>query len=454
MNDSDHLTRIPPQAIEAEQSVLGAVLLDEGALDSSLEILSAEDFYRESHRIIFRSMVELSERQIAIDAVTLTEWLRSKNGDYEQMGGSGYIAELATIVPTASNVEHYARLVRDKARMRGLINLASELVSAGYENPVDAHDFIDQAEKRIFEIADDRYHKSFYPIAELVRAAIKTFERRMEHQEVVTGVPTGFIDLDRNTAGLQPSDLIVVAGRPGLGKTALALNIAAHATMYAEPQRKVAFFSLEMSKGQLIDRLLCCEARIEGARARGGFIGEREFPKLISAAARISDANLFIDDSHATTLVQLRAKCRRLSREHGGLDLVIVDYLQLLRSSMRAQNREREIAEHTAGLKALAKELNAPVLVLAQLNRQVEGRVDKHPILADLRESGAIEQDADVVAFIYRDEMYQKNSPDKGTAEVIIAKQRNGPSGLDVKLAFIKEYGRFENYAPEQGVFQ
>jgi replicative DNA helicase len=449
MTNTDILVRVPPQAIEAEMSVLGAVLLDETSLDVALDILSADDFYKESHRILFRSMVELADRNIAIDAITLIEWLRTKNGAYEQVGGPAYIAELAYFVPTAANIDHYAKIVRDKAILRTLGTVATEIASGCYENPANAQDYLDQAEHRIFEISDRKIEHSFYGMPELTRQAIRTIERLYERKEEITGVPTGFVDIDRHTCGLQPSDLIVVAARPGLGKTAFALNVAAHATLDVEPRRRVAFFSLEMSKEQLMHRLICSEARIESARARSGFIGEREFPKLAQASARLNDAQLFIDDSSATTLTQLKARCRRLARERGGLHLVIVDYLQLVRSSTRAQNREREIAELTAGLKALAKDLKVPVLVLAQLNRQVEGRQDKHPILADLRESGAIEQDADVIAFIYRDEMYRKDSPDKGTAEVIIAKQRNGPCGLEVKLAFLSQYGRFENFIPE-----
>ena len=451
MNPDDVLNRVPPQNLEAEQSVLGAILLDESALDGAVEILVAENFYRESHREIFRSMIELSERQVPIDAITLSDWLRM-HGALERIGGPAYIAELASIVPTAANVAHYARIVHDKAMLRALASVATDIASGSYENPSNAQEFVDEAERRIFEISEQRIQRSFYGMPELTREAVKNLERLYERKEIVTGVPTGFTDFDKGTAGLQPADLIVIAARPGMGKTAMALNIAAHAAMRTEPKRVVAFFSLEMSKEQLMHRLICSEARIESARARNGFLGDRDFPKLAMAAASLSDSQLFIDDASSTTLLQIRAKSRRLAKERKGIGLIVVDYLQLIRSSTRMQNREREIAEHTAGLKALAKDLRVPVLVLAQLNRQVESRSDRHPMLADLRESGAIEQDADVVAFIYRDEMYAKDSPNKGMAEIRIEKQRNGPAGLEVKLAFLAPFGRFENFTPE-GLF-
>src|SRR5580658_1073299 len=399
----DVLRRLPPQNIEAEQSVLGAVLLENEAINQALEILTPDDFYRETHREIFRAMMDLSDHNQPVDAITLTDALRTK-GVLEQVGGPAYIAELADTVPTAANVAHYARIVREKAVLRSLATIATDIASSAYEANADVDEFLDTAEHRIFEISERRIKPSFHDMRELV-----------------TGVPTGFKDLDVLTAGLQPSDLIVLAARPSMGKTALALNIAAYAAMDAEPRRGVAFFSLEMSKEQLVLRMLCSEARVDSAKARAGYLSERDFPKLAQAAARLSEANIFIDDSSDTTAITLKAKCRRLARDHSNnLGLVLVDYLQLMRSARPGESREKEIAEISRSLKALAKELNLPVIGCSQLNRQVETRPDRRPLLADLRESGAIEQDADVIAFIYRDEVYKgKESKEPGVAEII-----------------------------------
>lgn len=449
----DVLRRVPPQNIEAEQSVLGAILLENEAINQALEILSHEDFYRESHREIFRAMVELSDRSQPVDAITLTDALRSK-GALEQIGGPGYIAELADAVPTAANVAHYARIVREKAVLRSLATIATDIASSAYEASADVDEFLDEAEHRIFEISERRIKPSFHTMPELTRESLKLLERLYENRELVTGVPTGFKDLDVLTAGLQPSDLVVLAARPSMGKSALALNIAAYAAMEAEPKRGVAFFSLEMSKEQLVLRLLCSEARVDSAKARAGYLSERDFPKLAQAAARLSEAPIFIDDSSDTTAITLKAKCRRLARERSNnLGLVIVDYIQLMRSSRPGESREKEIAEISRSLKGLAKELKVPVIGLSQLNRQVETRPDRRPLLADLRESGAIEQDADVIAFIYREEMYKgKDSKEPGVAEIIVAKQRNGPTDT-VKLTYVSQYTRFENYAPADSAY-
>ena len=453
-NDDDILKRVPPQNLEAEQSVLGAILLDNDAINQTLEILSAEDFYRESHRQVFRAMVELSDHIQPVDAITLTELLRTKNA-LEQIGGAPYIAELAAIVPTAANVAHYARIVREKAVLRTLASVATEIASGAYDQPSNVDDFLDQAEHRVFEISERRIRPAFHTMPELTRESLKLLERLYERKELVTGVPTGFLDLDRITAGLQPSDLIIIAARPSMGKSALALNVAAYAAMYAEPKVGVAFFSLEMSKEQLVLRLLCSEARVDSARARSGYLSDRDFPKLAQAAAKLSEANIYIDDSSDISPIQLKAKCRRLARERqSNLGLVIVDYMQLMRSSRPGESREKEIAEISRSLKALAKEIKVPVIALSQLNRQVETRPDRRPLLADLRESGAIEQDADVIAFIYRDEMYHRgDSKEPGVAEVIIAKQRNGPTDT-AKLTYLSQFTRFENYSAEAGVFE
>jgi len=447
---SDLLRRVPPQNLEAEESVLGAVLLDNDALNSVVEILSPEDFYRDAHRRIYRAMVDLADHNQPVDAITLTDALR-RLGALEEVGGPSVIAELALRVPTAANATHYARIVREKAVLRSLASVATEIAGSAYEARADADEFLDEAEHKIFEISERRIRPSFHSMAELTRESLKLIERLYERRELVTGVPTGFTDLDRITAGLQPADLIIIAARPSMGKTALALNIAAYAAMQAEPKVGVAFFSLEMSKEQLVLRMLCSEARVDSSRARAGFLKGDDFPKLAQAAARLSEAPIFIDDSSDTSPIVLKAKCRRLARERSNnLGLIIVDYLQLMRSSRPGESREKEISEISRSLKSLAKELNVPVIALSQLNRQVETRPDRRPLLADLRESGAIEQDADVIAFVYRDEMYHKDSKAAGTAEIIIAKQRNGPTDTAI-LTYLNQFTRFENYEAVAG---
>jgi replicative DNA helicase len=450
--ENDILKRVPPQNIEAEQSVLGAILLDNDAINQAIEILTSEDFYRESHREVFRAMVALSERNQPVDAITLTDALRT-GGVLEAVGGAGYIAELAACVPTAAHAGHYARIVREKALLRSLASISTEIASGAYDAPANVDEYLDESEHRIFEISERRIRQSFHSMPELTRESIRLLERLYERKELVTGVPTGFLDLDRLTAGLHAADLIVIAARPSMGKTALALNIAAHAATECEPRVGVALFSLEMSKEQVVLRMLCAEGRVDSSKARAGYLGERDFPKLAQAAARLSEAPIFIDDSSDTSPIVLKAKCRRLMRErNANLGLIIIDYLQLMRSARPGESREKEIAEISRSLKALAKELKVPVVALSQLNRQVETRPDRRPLLADLRESGAIEQDADVIAFIYRDEMYHRDSRDPGVAEVIIAKQRNGPTGT-AKLTYLTQFTRFENYAPEEEAF-
>ncbi len=443
------LRRVPPQNLEAEQSVLGAILLENEAINQALEVLSSEDFYRESHREIFRAMAELSDRSQPVDAITLTDLLKGR-GRLEAVGGPAYIAELAAGVPTAANIAHYARIVREKAVLRSLASIATEIASSAYDGPVSVDEFLDEAEHRVFEISERRIRASFHSMRDLTRDSLKLIERLYERREMVTGVPTGFIDLDRITAGFQPSDLIVIAGRPSMGKTALALNVAAYAALEADPHVGVAFFSLEMSREQLVLRMLCSEARVDSAKTRAGYLADRDFQRLAEAAVRLSEAPIFVDDSSDITPITLKAKCRRLARDSStNLGLIIVDYLQLMRASRPGESREKEIAEISRALKALAKELKVPVIALSQLNRQVESRPDRRPLLADLRESGAIEQDADVIAFIYRDEMYHRDSKEPGVAEVIVAKQRNGPTDT-AKLTYLSQFTRFENYAPAE----
>jgi replicative DNA helicase len=438
----DTLRRVPPQNLEAEESVLGGVLLDNAALDRVVELVQPDDFYRGAHRKLFNAMLALSERSEPVDLITLSEALRSR-GDLADVGGTAYLGELAERVPTAANVVHYAKIVRDRAVLRGLITAATEIATRGYEASGDVAELLDRAEQLIFEISERRVRNAFTKLSQVLVESIKTIERLYEQKQSVTGVPTGFVDLDRMLSGLQPSDLIIVAGRPSMGKTAIVLNVAEHAALRADVG--VAVFSLEMAKEQLAMRMLCSEARVDLARVRTGHLTDREFPRLAMAAGRLGDAPIFIDDTPALSVLELRAKARRLKRDPANkLGLVIVDYIQLMRSSEGRDNREQEISEISRSLKALAKELRVPVLALSQLNRQVESRTPPVPRLADLRESGAIEQDADVIIFLYRDDYYNEDSDKKGLAEVIVAKQRNGPTG-SVELTFLREFTRFEN---------
>jgi replicative DNA helicase len=441
MNRDDSAKRVAPQNVEAEEFVLGAILLDNQALNKVLEILSPSAWYRPAHQKIFQAMIELSEANEAIDQVTVTERLRRRD-ELEPVGGATYLAKLVAQVPTAANVRHHARIVQEKALLRNLIEVATEVVESGFQDALGVDDLIDQAERKIFALAERRLRPSFAPVKQIVKSAFETIERLYEKKERVTGVPTGFTDLDDMTSGLQPSDLIILAGRPSMGKTALALSIAQYAAI--EKRETVAIFSLEMSKEQLVLRMLCSEARVDAHKLRSGFLGKADWPKLTGAAGRLSEAAIYIDDSPAMTVLEMRAKARRLKAEHG-LGLVIVDYLQLMRGRSDADNREQEISDISRSLKALAKELSIPVIALSQLSRAVETRGgDKKPQLADLRESGAIEQDADVVAFVFREELYRPTEENHGLADIVVRKQRNGPTG-EVRLAFIDRYTRFEN---------
>jgi len=448
----DNLRRVPPQSIEAEESVLGGILLENTALDRAIEVIGSDDFYREAHRKIFRGMLELSERGEPADIITLSEVLRSR-GDLVDVGGVTYLAELAERVPTAANILQYARIVKEKAILRGLIGTATDIATRGYEANQDVEELLDSAEQRIFAISEGRIRPAFYRMGEVIMETLKTVERLHAHKQLVTGVPTGFKDLDRLTAGLQPAELIILAGRPGMGKTALALNIAQHAAL-CPGGHAVAVFSLEMAKEQLVLRMLCAQARVDSAKVRGGFLSDRDFERLAIAAQQLGDAPIYIDDSPGLSVLELRAKARRLKRDQSvNLAMVIVDYLQLMRGLGSTDSREQEISQISRSLKNLAKELHVPVVALSQLNRQVEQRAERRPLLADLRESGAIEQDADVVAFVFREEAYHpENEEVRGIAEVIVAKQRNGPVG-SIKLTFRSEYTRFENYTSDEGGF-
>lgn len=439
--------KIPPQNIDAEQAVLGGILIDSEAITKVLEILDPSDFYRETHGEIFSAMIDLFERNEPADLVTVTNILRSQ-GKLDGVGGTSYLASLAESALTSANITHYAKIVHDKATLRRLIDRATEIVSKSYEDPIDVDEMLDAAEHSIFGISEIRVRPSFFPLKEVVKDSVRTIERLYDREELVTGVPTGFYDIDSLTGGFQASDLIIIAGRPSMGKTAFALNIAQYAATEAEVP--VAIFSLEMSKEHLGLRMLSTLAKVDGHRLRTGRIRENDWPKLIRAAGILSEAPVYIDDAPAISVLELRAKARRLKSEKK-LGMVIVDYLQLMRGRRTSDTREREISEISRSLKSLAKELSVPVVALSQLSRRVEERHPHKPQLADLRESGAIEQDADVIIFIYRDEVYNPDSVDKNQAEIIIGKQRNGPTGIR-KLVFLKEYTSFENPMLEKDV--
>lgn len=444
--------RVPPQSLEAEESVLGGILLDNTALDRVTELVRVDDFYREAHRKIFRAMLALGERGEPADLVTLAEALRQR-GELEAVGGAAALAELADRVPTAANVARYARIVRDKAIQRNLIATATAIAERCYEASGDVRELLDRAEGEILALSDQEVKPTFARLDTVISRAFNDIEHLHQKKQVVTGVPTGFIDLDKLTAGLQPSDLVVIAARPSMGKTAFALNIAANAAL--KTGGGVAIFSLEMSKEQLALRLLAGEARVDLTRVRTGQLSDREFRDLAYAASHLYPAPIFIDDTPALSVLELRAKARRLWRDPAAkLQLVVVDYLQLMRSAEGKDSREQEISEISRSLKALAKELHVPVVALSQLNRQVETRSPPIPRLSDLRESGAIEQDADVIAFIYREEVWRPDTDRRGVADLIVAKQRNGPVGT-VELTFLRECTRFENreIIPEDGSF-
>ncbi len=440
MRETDlHLDKLPPQNLDAEQSVLGAILIDNNALPRALEILDPDDFYKLSHRKIFSAMTELFDKNEPIDLITLTDQLK-KNNDLEEVGGIPYLSLIVNTVPTAANVRYHSHIIREKALLRGLLRSTSDIASKVYEDSLDAEDLVDYAERSIFKISDKRVKASFVSLKEVIRDSFEMIEHLYDKKETVTGVPSGFRDLDDLTTGFQKGDLIIVGGRPSMGKTAFALNIAQHVGL--DLKEPVAIFSLEMAKEQLAIRMLCAEAMVNSNSIRKGFIKKEDWHKLTSAASNLTGAPIFIDDTSGITVLELRAKARRLKMEHG-LSLVIVDYLQLMRGKWSFESRLQEISDISRSLKALAKELSVPVIAVSQLNRSVEQRRPPKPILADLRESGAIEQDADVILFLYRDEVYNKDAK-KGFSEVIIAKQRNGPTGT-VNLAFLSSCTRFLN---------
>ncbi len=436
--------KLPPQNIDAEESIISAVLLDNHTLLDIMDILTPEDFYKTAHQKIFASIVDLFQKSEPVDLVTLAEHLRNKN-QLEEIGGAVYLARLVDTAPVPANAKHYANIVKEKSSLRRMITAAADITNRCFDSGADVEEVIDYAESVVFEIAESKTKPSYFPISKIIESNIDALVERRGNKALLSGVPTGFKKLDALTSGFQKSDLIIIAARPGMGKTALALNFARNAAVDADVP--VAFFSLEMSKEQLSMRLLCAEARIDSARVRDGFFSDEDWQKITEAADVLSSAPIFIDDSPDLTPLEIKTKARRLKIEKD-IGIIFIDYLQLMKSRFRMERRELEISEMSRALKALAKELNIPIIALSQLNRKVEERGDKRPQLSDLRESGALEQDADIVMFIYRDELYNKeeNNPNKGIAEVIVAKQRNGPLGLQ-HLRFMDAYTRFENLA-------
>jgi replicative DNA helicase len=438
--------RKAPWSNDAEQAVLAAMLLDQDAALKAAELLDDSMFYKEAHRILFRAMAGLTEKGDVIDPVTLREEL-VRRGDLDRVGGMEYIAALLDVVPTAANVESHTRIVRDQAVLRRLVEAATEIIQDVYERKGESGEVLDNAEHRIFQVAQFRRSEDFSRLKELIWPTMERIEQMQGRAGAVTGVPTGFLDLDEKTAGFQRSDLVIIAARPSMGKTAFALNVVQHAAI--ERQIGVAVFSLEMSKEALVQRLLCSEGLVDAQRLRRGALRDDDYPKLARAAGLLGTAPIWIDDSAALSPLQMRSKARRLKAEHD-IGMVVVDYLQLMQGPAQSENRQQEISYISRSLKALAKELDVPVVALSQLSRAPEQRGGEHrrPQLSDLRESGAIEQDADLVCFIYRPEMYEKEDKDgnslEGMAELIIGKQRNGPTGI-VDLYFKKEYTRFDN---------
>lgn len=450
--------RLPPQSIEAEQAVLGSIFLDPDTVVGALEFIESKDFYRRGHQLIFQSMIELNGHNEAIDIVTVTNALESKN-QLEDVGGMAYLAELAVSVPTAANMEYYAKIVEQKAILRNLIHTATDIVTRGYEEGDELATILDEAERSILEVSERRNRSGFLAISDVLNSSIAQIDQLYQNNEEITGLPTGYQALDKMTAGLQKEELIILAARPAVGKTAFALNIAQN--IGTKTDETVAIFSLEMGAESLVNRMLCAEGSIDAGHLRTGTLSEEEWQSLIVAMGSLSKANIYIDDTPGIRIAEIRAKCRRLKQEKGNLGLVLIDYLQLIEGTGR-ESRQQEVSEISRQLKKLAKELKVPVIALSQLSRGVEQRQDKRPVLSDIRESGSIEQDADIVAFLYRDDYYDREGGEEdedhepgedNVIEVIIEKNRSGARGT-VKLLFIKEYNKFSSlsYYPDDMV--
>ncbi len=432
--------RVPPHSLEAEVSVLGSCLISKDAAVLALELLKPDDFYRNAHRVVFEAVQALAGANEPVDAVTVTEWL-SRHGRLDEVGGAAALYDLTDQVPTAANAAYYARIVRDRALLRRLIEAGGRVTQLGYEPTDDALQSVDRAESIVYELSQAGGTAELQPLNTLLTESFEQLEKLSKERSEVTGLATGFDDLDRLTAGLQRQNLVIVAARPSMGKSGLALGIAEYVAI--DTRKPVLLFSLEMSKTEIVNRMLSSQARIDSGRLRTGRLEDAHWRALGEALGRMNDAPLYIDDTPSITMLEIRAKARRL-KQRAGLELIVVDYLQLMTANRRTDNRVQEVAEFSRGLKMLAKELDVPVVALSQLSRQPEARTDKRPMLSDLRESGSIEQDADIVGFIYRDEVYDADSPDKGTAELIIAKHRNGAVGK-VQLAFLSHYAKFAN---------
>lgn len=440
--------KLPPQNLEAEQWVLGALILDSDALPQAMEILeSDEDFYKDSHKRIYKAMLELFNKGEPIDIITLSEYLKKSN-ELDLVGGITYLSFLANNILTSANIRYHSKIVKEKAILRRLLSSATQIITKVYDDELEADEMVDYAEKIIFDIAERRVKtSSFSSIKEVIKDTFATIERLYQKKEALSGIPSGFKDLDALTSGFQKGDLIVIGGRPGMGKTAFALNIAQYVAINV--REPVAFFSLEMSKEQLALRMLCSESMVNSSKIRRNDISTEEWQRLIRAAGKLADAPIFIDDSSGISVLDIRAKARRLKLEQKNLGLIILDYLQLMRSRGNFERREQEISDISRSLKALAKELKVPVIALSQLNRGVEQRPNKRPVLADLRESGAIEQDADLIIFLYREEIYKKNDPSiRNKAEILVEKQRNGPIGV-IPLTYLADCTRFVDYIDE-----
>lgn len=447
MAETAHL-KLPPSSLEAEQAVLGGLLLDPGAVEQVLDKINEDDFYRQDHRLIYRAVLALIEQNRPTDVLTVSEWLRNSDHD-KDAGGLDYLTTLANSVASAANVAAYANIVREKSVLRNLIDAGTEITTSAYQpEGREVRELLDSAERRVFEIAEkhDRGSSGFRPLKDTVKEALERLHYLEQHEGTITGLPSGLKEFDKMTTGLQASDLVIIAGRPSMGKTSFAMNIAEYAAL--DSQRPVAVFSMEMSRVQITLRLISSLGRINQEHLRTGQLDQDEWGRINHAIAQIKQMDVHIDETPALSPNEVRARSRRLKRDRGDLGLIVVDYLQLMQVPGSNENRAQEIAEISRNLKALAKELNVPVIALSQLNRSLEQRPNKRPMMSDLRESGGIEQDADLIVFIYRDDFYNKDSQDKGKAEIIIGKQRNGPTG-STKVAFLGHYTRFEDLAPE-----
>lgn len=448
---NEELRKLPPQSLEAEMSILGGILIDNDAINRVLEILVADDFYRESHRKLFNVMMRLSEQREPCDMITMSDILK-KRGELDEVGGAAYLATLVDYVPTAANISYYCKIVKEKAINRKLISVATEIATRGYDEQSDVNELLDKAQKDIYEISENKLRPQYVPVQAIIKDTFKVLQQLHDRKEHITGTPTGYADLDHMTAGFQPGDLIIIAARPSMGKTTLALNIAQYASAESKQKIPSVIFSLEMGKEQLVMRFFASIARVDFGKMRTGHFHDSDWPRLQRAASTLYDSKIFIDDTPAITVLELRSKARRLKSEHD-IGLIIVDYLQLMRGGSHSESRQQEISDISRSLKALAKELNVPVVALSQLNRSLESRSDKRPMMSDLRESGAIEQDADVIMFVYRESVYCEHCRKRDgscsqnhekNAEIIIGKQRNGSIGT-VELVFIGEHTRFEN---------